>query len=122
MFVMIDPERIQRLAAKMGNRKDALELVRQMRCGGKKYDGGGNKGQARDNTRVSSVMPSDIGYVPAMERPIPASLGNARLDSDVSGVLPFVGDALQGWQAIRDFKNRDWVTGVLFLIVSFLRK
>lgn len=38
---MIDPERIQRLAAKMGNRKDALEFVRQMRCGGKKFDGGG---------------------------------------------------------------------------------
>lgn len=39
---MIDPERIQRLAAKMGNRKDALEFVRQMRCGGKKFDEGGN--------------------------------------------------------------------------------
>lgn len=38
---MIDPERIQRLAAKLGNRNDALEFVRQMRCGGKKYDGGG---------------------------------------------------------------------------------
>ena len=38
---MIDPERIQRLAAKMGNRKDALELVHQMRCGGKKYPDGG---------------------------------------------------------------------------------
>lgn len=38
---MIDPERIKRLAAKMGNRKDALELVHQMRCGGKKYPGGG---------------------------------------------------------------------------------
>ena len=40
-MVMIDPERIQRLAAKMGNRKDALELVHQMRCGGKKYPDGG---------------------------------------------------------------------------------
>ncbi len=40
-MVMIDPERIQRLAAKMGNRKDALEMVHQMRCGGKKYPGGG---------------------------------------------------------------------------------
>lgn len=38
---MIDPERIQRLAAMMGNRSDSLELVRQMRCGGKKYPGGG---------------------------------------------------------------------------------
>jgi len=38
---MIDPERIQRLAAKMGNREDALEMVRQMRCGGKMYPGGG---------------------------------------------------------------------------------
>ena len=40
-MVMIDPERIQRLAARMGNRKDALELVHQMRCGGKKYPDGG---------------------------------------------------------------------------------
>lgn len=40
-MVMIDPERIQRLAAKMGNRKDALEMVHQMRCGGKKYPDGG---------------------------------------------------------------------------------
>lgn len=40
-MVMIDPERIQRLAAKMGNRNDALEFVRQMRCGGKMYPGGG---------------------------------------------------------------------------------
>lgn len=38
---MIDPERIQRLAAKLGNRNDALEFVRQMRCGGKKYPDGG---------------------------------------------------------------------------------
>ena len=38
---MIDPERIQRLAAKLVNRKDALEMVHQMRCGGKKYPGGG---------------------------------------------------------------------------------
>ena len=36
---MFDPERIQRLAKKLGNRDDALELVRQMRCGGKIYDG-----------------------------------------------------------------------------------
>ena len=40
---MIDPERIQRLAAKLGNRSDALEFVRQMRCGGRKFDGGGEK-------------------------------------------------------------------------------
>lgn len=40
-MVMIDPERIQRLAAKMGNREDALEMVHQMRCGGKKYPSGG---------------------------------------------------------------------------------
>ena len=38
---MIDPERIQRLAAKLGSRDDALRLVRQMRCGGKKFDVGG---------------------------------------------------------------------------------
>ena len=38
---MIDPERIQRLSAKMGDRRNALELVRQMRCGGKKYPDGG---------------------------------------------------------------------------------
>ena len=38
---MIDPERIQRLAEKLGNRNDSLEFVRQMRCGGKKYPGGG---------------------------------------------------------------------------------
>lgn len=38
---MIDPERIQRLAVKLGNRNGALEFVRQMRCGGRKYDGGG---------------------------------------------------------------------------------
>lgn len=36
---MFDPERIQRLAKKLGDRNDALEFVRQMRCGGKKYDG-----------------------------------------------------------------------------------
>ena len=40
-MVMVDLERIQRLAAMMGNRSDSLELVRQMRCGGKKYPGGG---------------------------------------------------------------------------------
>lgn len=38
---MIDLERIQRLAAKLVDRKDALEMVHQMRCGGKKYPGGG---------------------------------------------------------------------------------
>ena len=38
---MIDPERIQRLAAKLGNRNDALEFVRQMKCGGRKYPDGG---------------------------------------------------------------------------------
>ena len=40
-MVMIDPERIQRLAARLVDRKDALEMVHQMRCGGKKYPGGG---------------------------------------------------------------------------------
>ena len=40
-MVMIDPERIQRLAARLVSRKDALEMVHQMRCGGKKYPGGG---------------------------------------------------------------------------------
>lgn len=40
-MVMIDPDRIQRLAAKLVNRKDALEMVHQMRCGGRKYPGGG---------------------------------------------------------------------------------
>ena len=38
---MVDLERIQRLAEKLGNRKDSLEIVRQMRCGGKKYPDGG---------------------------------------------------------------------------------
>lgn len=38
---MVNLERIQRLAEKLGNRKESLEIVRQMRCGGKKYPGGG---------------------------------------------------------------------------------
>jgi hypothetical protein len=80
--------------------------------GGKKFDGGGDKGQVRDNTRVSSVVPSDIGYVPAMERPLPASLGNARWDDGIMGVLPFIGDALQGVQAAREFVSRDPVSGL----------
>ena len=40
-MVMFDPERIQRLVEKLGDRNDALEFVRQMRCGGRKYDVGG---------------------------------------------------------------------------------
>lgn len=57
---MIDPERIQRLAAKLGNRNDALEFVRQMRCGGKKYDGGGKY------FRTSLQNESPLMYQPMM--------------------------------------------------------
>ena len=57
---MIDPERIQRLAAKLGSRDDALEFVRQMRCGGKKFDGGGR--YFRTNLRDESPM----AYEPMM--------------------------------------------------------
>ena len=38
---MKDSERIQKLAAKLAGRKDGLEIVRKMKCGGKKYPGGG---------------------------------------------------------------------------------
>ena len=59
-MVMIDPERIQRLAAKMGNRKDALEFVRQMRCGGKKFYEGGDKDAAYIYKPKNAEIPVEV--------------------------------------------------------------
>lgn len=65
----------------------------------------------RDNTYVSSLIPRGFGFNPAEERPLPSSLGQARWDDGITGAFPFIGDALQGAQAIRDFRHGDPVTG-----------
>ena len=57
---MIDPERIRSLAARMGNREDALRLVRQMRCGGKKFETGGPRRRGLfDREKVANRVPGD---------------------------------------------------------------
>lgn len=65
----------------------------------------------RDNTYVSSLIPRGFGFNPAEERPLPPSLGQARWDDGITGAFPFIGDGLQGLQAIRDFRQGDPVTG-----------
>lgn len=67
--VMIDPERIQRLVEKLGDRNDALEFVRQMRCGGKKYDGGGK--YFRTNLQQESPLMYDPILPSVPDVPVP---------------------------------------------------
>lgn len=53
----------------MGNRKDALEMVRQMRCGGKKYDGGGK--YFRTNLQQESPLMYDPVLPSVPDVPVP---------------------------------------------------
>lgn len=76
----------------------------------KRFDEGGNKDEekfaVRDNTKVS-YMPQSIGFLPALNKPIP-SRDDVRLDDGPMGFIPVVGDILQGGQAVRDFFNGDY--------------
>ena len=53
----------------MGSRKDALEFVRQMRCGGKKYDGGGK--YFRTNLQQESPLMYDPILPSVPDVPVP---------------------------------------------------
>lgn len=100
----------------------------EMALGGHKFKLGGEREdfQARDNTRVNTVVPKQTGYVPALERPLPKDLGKARWDEGPSGVVPIVGGALQGAQAVQylvDKKPVDFVqTAGLVLMPNLVEK
>lgn len=110
-MVMIDPERIQRLAAKMGNRKDALEMVHQMRCGGKKYDGGGDKDAAYMYKPKNSEIPAEV--IPLGP---PYSLAKYRVYDDGTVYIPGLSRVDQ------DIKNGAyWMYGPIASKKTYLR-
>ena len=90
---MVDLERIQRLAAMMGNRSDSLELVRQMRCGGKKYPGGGKffRTNLQNESPLMYQPMVDINYpieTPLRFRPKP-DLGDYRAPESTGMVVNY---------------------------------
>lgn len=92
-MVMIDPERIQRLAAKIVDRKDALEMVHQMRCGGKKYPGGGKffRTNLQNESPLMYQPMVDINYpieTPLRFRPQP-DLGDYRAPESTGMVVDY---------------------------------
>lgn len=67
----------------MGNRKDALELVHQMRCGGKKFDEGGDKDAAYMYKPKNSEIPAEV--IPLGS---PYSLAKYRVYDDGTVYIP----------------------------------
>ena len=90
---MKDSDRIQKLAAKLAGRKDGLEIVRKMKCGGKKYPGGGKF--FRTNLQQESPLMYqpmvDINYpieTPLRFRPEP-DLGDYRAPESTGMVVNY---------------------------------
>ena len=67
---MQDTERIQRLAGLLRERKDAMEIVNQIKGGRKKYAGGGKKAISSLQSDYPQKFQSMTPFVPLVPLPI----------------------------------------------------
>ena len=82
-----------------------------------KYGGDDDKYAARDNTRTQFVP--GTGYVPNAK--LNRNTGkDVQYDAGPLGFVPFVGDILQGGQAVSDFKNKNYKKAALNAGLLFL--